>query len=132
MVKLFFKVIFFLLSSTSIIVVAQQKNYPDISPPLKLPITLAGTFCELRNSHFHGGIDLRTNGEVGHKIYAVETGFVSRIRISGSATCARGGIADALTEVQRTAQPIFASHGATGPSSCGNAQPRHKHQRIGN
>lgn len=84
MVKLFFKVIFFLLSSTSIIVVAQQKNYPDISPPLKLPITLAGTFCELRNSHFHGGIDLRTNGEVGHKIYAVETGFVSRIRISGS------------------------------------------------
>jgi hypothetical protein len=68
----------------SLTVYAQPKNYPDIAPPLKLPLTLAGTFCELRNSHFHGGIDLRTNGEVGHKIYAVETGYVSRIRISGS------------------------------------------------
>jgi hypothetical protein len=63
---------------------SQNKSYPSIEPPLKIPLTLSGTFCELRNTHFHAGIDLRTEGREGLEVYAVEEGFVSRIRISGS------------------------------------------------
>jgi hypothetical protein len=63
--------------------VAQHKSYPTIAPPLKNALTLAGTFCELRNSHFHGGLDLRTDGKEGMNVHSVEDGFVARIRISG-------------------------------------------------
>ncbi len=59
-------------------------SYPSISPPLPVPLTLSGTFCELRNTHFHAGVDLRTDGKEGMKVYAVEKGFISRIRVSGS------------------------------------------------
>jgi len=78
----FYKIILLVLISFSI--VAQPKSYPSIAAPLEGPLTLSGTFCELRNSHFHGGIDLRTNGEEGLKIFSVEDGFVSRVRVSGS------------------------------------------------
>ena len=50
--------------------------------PLDIPITLAGTFCEIRGSHFHSGIDIRTNGKEGLPVYAAESGFVARIKIS--------------------------------------------------
>jgi len=63
--------------------IAQHKSYPAIAPPLSVPLTLAGTFCELRNTHFHGGLDLRTDGKEGMNVNSVEDGFVSRIRISG-------------------------------------------------
>ncbi len=62
----------------------EYKSYPSVAAPLEGQLTLSGTFCELRNSHFHAGIDLRTNAEEGHKVFAVEEGFISRIRISGS------------------------------------------------
>lgn len=71
-------------------VFAQTKTYPSIVPPLHIPITLSGTYCELRNTHFHGGIDIRTDGREGLNVYAVEEGFVSRIRLSG------GGYGNAL------------------------------------
>jgi len=50
--------------------------------PLDIPVTLAGTFCELRGSHFHAGIDIRTNGKEGLPVYAIESGHVVRIKIS--------------------------------------------------
>ncbi len=50
--------------------------------PLDIPITLAGTFCEIRGSHFHAGIDMRTNGKEGLPVYAIESGNVVRIKIS--------------------------------------------------
>jgi hypothetical protein len=83
-------VFFVWLLHVNLIVVAQSKSYPSIAPPLKVPLTLSGTFCELRNTHFHAGIDLRTDGKEGMSVYAVEDGFVSRIRISG------GGYGNAL------------------------------------
>ena len=42
----------------------------------------AGTYGELRGNHFHCGLDMRTNGVVGRKIYAADDGYVSRITIS--------------------------------------------------
>lgn len=49
---------------------------------MDIPITLAGTFCEIRGSHFHAGIDIRTNGREGLPVYAIESGHVARIKIS--------------------------------------------------
>ena len=48
------------------------------------PGSLAGTMGELRNTHFHSGIDIRTNNVVGFPVYASKSGYVSRITMSGS------------------------------------------------
>ncbi|NCC72789.1 MAG: M23 family metallopeptidase [Sphingobacteriia bacterium] len=61
-----------------------QKNYPKnyLSSPVDFTIQLSGTFGELRNEHLHSGIDIRTQGSVGHHIRAAADGFISRIMVS--------------------------------------------------
>ena len=49
--------------------------------PLKIPLTLAGTFAELRGSHFHSGLDIRTNERCGYAVIAPADGYVSRIKV---------------------------------------------------
>ena len=51
-------------------------------PPLDIPLVLSGTFAELRENHFHGGIDIKTQGRSGMKVYSVADGYVSRIAVS--------------------------------------------------
>lgn len=46
------------------------------------PNSLAGTMGELRNTHFHGGIDVRTNNLTGVPVLAAQHGFISRATIS--------------------------------------------------
>ncbi len=46
--------------------------------------SLAGTMGELRSSHFHTGIDIRTEGRTGLPVYAVADGYISRAVISSS------------------------------------------------
>ena len=46
------------------------------------PNFLAGTMGELRNTHFHGGIDVRTNNLTGIPVLSTNSGFVSRATIS--------------------------------------------------
>lgn len=50
--------------------------------PLNIPMFLSGNFAELRNDHFHAGIDIKTQGKEGFKVYAAKNGYVSRIKIS--------------------------------------------------
>lgn len=57
-----------------------QKFEP--SAPLDIPLILSGTFAELRGNHFHGGIDIKTQGRSGLKVRAVADGCVSRISVS--------------------------------------------------
>ncbi len=61
-----------------------SKQYPqnDFINPIAGKMEIIGTFCELRPNHFHGGLDIRTGGEIGKPILAVADGFVSRINIS--------------------------------------------------
>ena len=51
---------------------------------------LSGTMGELRGSHFHGGIDIKTGGATGVKVFAASDGYVSRIKVNG------GGYGNAL------------------------------------
>jgi len=62
---------------------SQAYNYPKnyFRSPVDFKITLSATFAELRNNHFHSGIDIRTFTS-GKKVYAVADGVVSRIKIS--------------------------------------------------
>lgn len=55
---------------------------PDLQMPLDLPLYLSGTFGEPRGTHFHSGLDIRTNGVTGYKVYAINDGYVSRIKVS--------------------------------------------------
>ena len=42
---------------------------------------LAGTMGEMRGTHFHGGIDIRTGGQIGLPVYATADGYISRISV---------------------------------------------------
>ncbi len=50
--------------------------------PVKGDIDLFEGFCEYRTGHFHGGLDIRTGGKEGRKIYSPVDGYVWRIRYS--------------------------------------------------
>ena len=75
------KSIVFLLLLVSSGMLAQS-----ISDYYRLPIdgefSISANYGELRNDHFHAGIDIRVGGVVGKPIYAVADGYVSRIGIS--------------------------------------------------
>jgi hypothetical protein len=43
---------------------------------------LAGTFGELRTTHFHSGIDIKTQKKTGLKVHVAAEGYISRIKIS--------------------------------------------------
>lgn len=60
------------------------KIYPktDFRNPLGITNYLSGNFGELRNNHFHTGIDIKTNQKEGYKVYAVGDGYISRINVS--------------------------------------------------
>lgn len=77
MMKKIFTLLCFLL--TTILLPGQNLL---LSSPLEIPLVLSGTFAELRSNHFHGGIDIKTQGRSGLKVRAVAAGYVSRISIS--------------------------------------------------
>ncbi|OQC64761.1 MAG: Murein DD-endopeptidase MepM [Bacteroidetes bacterium ADurb.Bin008] len=60
-----------------------EKIY-DLFPPISGPLYLSGSFGEIRTNSFHGGIDIRTGGKIGAKVFASESGYISRIRVGGT------------------------------------------------
>jgi len=54
----------------------------DLAAPMSIPLILSGNFGEMRGNHFHTGLDIKTEGVVGKKIFAIEDGYISRVRIS--------------------------------------------------
>ena len=76
--------IFIYILLLSSILCGSAQNHPTdyFQAPLDIPLILSGTFGELRSNHFHAGIDIKTQGASGHKVYAVADGYVSRIKVS--------------------------------------------------
>ena len=62
--------------------VTYPKNY--FRSPLDIPLTLAGNFGEIRNNHFHSGLDFKTDNREGLAIYAPADGYVSRIKVQAA------------------------------------------------
>ncbi len=71
----------FVLCSLSMALAAQEE-FPQYGKPLDIPIYLSATFGELRPNHLHAGIDIKTQGVEGKKVYAVADGYISRIGVS--------------------------------------------------
>ncbi len=59
--------------------VKEEYNYRK---PVDISIHLSGNFGEFRTNHFHTGIDIKTSGKVGVPVYAIEDGWVRRVKIS--------------------------------------------------
>jgi murein DD-endopeptidase MepM/ murein hydrolase activator NlpD len=76
---LFFRLVFFFFSLS---VSAQPFPTDYFRAPLGIELVLSGTFGELRNNHFHSGIDFKTQGQEGLPVYAAADGKVVRIKVS--------------------------------------------------
>lgn len=63
---------------------SSAQDVPSFHPPIKIPIYLSGNFGEIRTDHFHSGIDIKTQGSTGHQIFAVEEGYISRIKVQAN------------------------------------------------
>jgi len=61
-----------------------QNKYPTnyFRSPLDISLHLSGTFGELRNNHFHAGVDIKTKRRTGFPVYASADGYVSRIKVA--------------------------------------------------
>ena len=59
-----------------------QEKFPQYGNPLDIPLYLSATFGEIRPNHIHAGLDIKTQGVEGKKVYAVADGYVSRIGVS--------------------------------------------------
>ena len=77
-----FKFLFCFLLIANILCAQNKPAYPKYPDPVKIPIYLSATFGELRNNAFHAGVDIKTNGKTGYRVYAVADGYVSRIGVS--------------------------------------------------
>ena len=72
-----FFILFGFLSCCSLFAFSQ-----DYHPPVDFKMLLSGTFGELRGNHFHSGIDIKTEGVEGQKVYSIADGYISRIKVS--------------------------------------------------
>ena len=70
------------LLAFSVTMGAFAQEFPKYGNPLDIPIYLSATFGELRPNHLHAGIDIKTQGVEGKKVYAVADGYISRIGVS--------------------------------------------------
>ncbi len=70
------------LLALAVAVGAVAQTYPVYGNPMDIPIQLSATFAEIRPNHVHGGLDIKTQGVEGKKVYAVADGYVSRIGVS--------------------------------------------------
>ena len=51
----------------------------DVLWPTRITKTFSSNFGEYRDSHFHMGIDIKTNGVTGEDVLAVEDGYIHRM-----------------------------------------------------
>ena len=63
------------------VAISQTLNTSAFDSPLKIPLYLSGNYGELRSTHFHAGIDLKTQGKTGQPVYSAKEGYISRIKI---------------------------------------------------
>ncbi len=62
----------------------EQNEYPTdyFRSPLGIPLVLSGNFAEMREGHFHGGLDIKTRESEGYRIYAAADGYIARVKVS--------------------------------------------------
>ena len=77
--RFFLRILFTILFIFNInFIISQEINFHT---PIDAPFDLSGTFGEFR-SRFHTGIDFKSRGVQGQKIFSIEDGFVSIIEVN--------------------------------------------------
>lgn len=71
--------IFFLVSGFATFLSAQNYLWPTDASKL-----MTSSFCEFRPRHYHAAIDIKTWQQTGYKIFAIEDGYVYRIRVAST------------------------------------------------
>ncbi|MFI3321787.1 MAG: M23 family metallopeptidase [Rikenellaceae bacterium] len=61
---------------------AQDGEKEIFRSPLEIPLALSANFGEIRTTHFHSGVDFKTQGVIGHRVVSVADGYISRISVS--------------------------------------------------
>ena len=74
--------IYILLFSSVLCGFAQNHPTDYFQAPLDIPLILSGTFGELRNNHFHAGIDIKHKVHQDIKFILLETGIFQNQSIS--------------------------------------------------
>ena len=77
--RFFLRILFTILFLSNIYFLNSQEI--DFHSPIDAPFDLSGTFGEFR-SRFHTGIDFKSRGVQGQKIFSIEDGYVSRIEVN--------------------------------------------------
>jgi len=77
------KTLFLFIIQIAVIQLYGQKEF-SFQAPLNIPLLLSGNFGEIRSDHFHSGIDIKTQGSIGHHISAIESGYISRIKVQAN------------------------------------------------
>ena len=65
-----------------LLIVQTTTSYAQYAEPLNIPPALSAGFGELRNNHFHSGIDFKTQLAINKPVFAVADGYISRISVS--------------------------------------------------
>ena len=103
----------------------EEKKNHIFSSPLHFRTLLAGNFGETRPNHFHGGIDIKTQGKEGKAVFAIGDGYICAIITNhptlGNALVVKHpqGYLSMYYHLQRFAPNIavYAKKNANGPSS---------------
>jgi hypothetical protein len=74
----------FLFFYSAIFCSAQMYPQNYFSSPLDTAFAVIGTFGEIRQDHFHSGIDLSTGEQEGKPVLSAADGYVSRIKVASN------------------------------------------------
>jgi hypothetical protein len=83
-IKVSFLIILLLFLNASL---EKQSGPPILSAserwfrPLEIKAGLSSVFGDFRETHIHSGIDFRTNGQIGYKVFAVDDGVIYRLSV---------------------------------------------------
>ncbi|MCD6308257.1 MAG: M23 family metallopeptidase, partial [Candidatus Latescibacteria bacterium] len=60
----------------------RSDEHDDVPWPIDAARRISSSFGEYRPGRFHMGLDLKSNGVTGRKVYALGDGYISRVRTS--------------------------------------------------
>lgn len=69
---------FFTALLTASILSLSAATAAQFSPPIRGKISISSLFGDYRPGHFHAGLDIRTGGKTGVKLYAADDGYIWR------------------------------------------------------
>ncbi|RKY76366.1 hypothetical protein DRQ00_08850 [candidate division KSB1 bacterium] len=94
----------FLLCLAELLTITHLLQAQEYLWPTNASQCLTSSFAEFRSDHLHSGIDIKTWGREGYKVFATQDGYIWRIRVSPF------GYGKALYEVLNSGEIVVYAH----------------------